>query len=288
MGAELLVLGILPLVPPMPGDVDNAPTASSACFINPYTNDVFGHTDKLVTHAVAAGCGGDLNRLIGGDQEPSKIGFSTSLNWRMVTPIFKTNRAAQPLKESAGNYADWVEFQNGLGRAFLLGTQQGYAQISLSLHDISPKGGEAMQNKAHRIFGLKSRYTWTNELRRRTLGSNLESGALWHLGNTETWTIRAGLGWNDSPLLAEPYAMTRLSWTQPNETPINMATVALLAARPQTSQIVPLAHHTRYSLSLTLHYAKHCYSAFTLSTPYVQRDNFRQIGIMPLGVIFDL
>ncbi len=298
MGAELLILGILPLVPPQPGDVDSAPLAASACIINPYTNDVFGHTDKLVTHTVGVGCGGNLERLLGDDDAQPQTGFSSALMWRMVTPIYKTSRAAKPLDQPVGNFADWIEFQNGVARSFRLGSLDGYAQVSLSLHDISPKGGEEIQNNAHRIFGLKSRYQWKNQISLQTIGGNLESGTNWRIGSSENWALRSGLGWSDSPLLSEFYAISRLSWIQSGESPssaspslkstVRSATASLMAARPQASKIVPLAHHTRYSLSLTVQYMSHFYSALSIATPYVQADNFRQIAITPLGLVFDL
>jgi hypothetical protein len=293
VGAELLILGILPLVPPLPGDVDSAPVAASACTINPYTNDVFGHTDKLVTHAVGVACGGGLETLLGNNNGIDQTGFSTSLNWRMVTPIYKTSREAKTLDQPVGNFADWIEFQNGLARSFRLGTQDGYAQLSFSLHDISPKGGEEIQNNAHRIFGLKSRYAWKDQIRLQTVGGNLESGITLRIGSSENWALRSGLGWNDSPLLSEFYAINRLSWTQSGESPssesgFNSATATLMAARPQSSKILPLAHHTRYSLSFTARYMNHFYSAISISTPYAQADTFRQIALTPLGLVFDL
>lgn len=308
MGPQLLALSLFAHPPVLPGDIEPGGMTRGACTLNPYANDVIGGTDKLNSHSVSAACGsqwgiapevpsaepnGRLPVANNTSEIATDIGWYSGVTWRLLTPIKKVRHGAPQLEQPIGSYADWVEWQNAIAYAW----KPLYTQASVSLHHLGPKGGAAIQNGTHALFGLQSRYSWSKQRHNWSLGGSAEMGLIlqWAVHRTPTLLeeVRLGVGWSDSPLLREPYATLRMHGTlvtgiiwhgallmgRPTEGSLNLVPLASSS---------PLRSRNRFSVSGTLRYLRHLTSSATFSTPYVAGDQVRQLVLMPLGFVIDL
>lgn len=135
----------------------------------------------------------------------SKIkGFSyrTSWRWRLLTPIYKTDRSSPYLAQPVGRYADWMEIRQSLLFPANSGT---YLQIELSFSHIGPKGGRELQNTGHSIWGVRRQYSWKNSTRMSRLDASGEAG--WAGKALDSVPLRFGIGYSHNFLIEEAYAM---------------------------------------------------------------------------------
>lgn len=177
----------------VPGDTPGVSRddGSGGFSFNPYTNDVFGHTDKINTHSLSTSFSGKSQRFT----------YRTSWHWRLITPIYKPTRTSRYLPEPVGRYADWMEVR----QSFLFPTQSAaYLQLEVSFSHIGPKGGKELQNTAHAIRGL-GQYGWENPARLSRLDGGAEVG--WDGTAPGSVPLRIGMGYANNFLIEETYVL---------------------------------------------------------------------------------
>ncbi len=256
--------------------VGDVPSLSSkkGFWVNPYTNDVFGWTDKINTHSASVGYVGVFRSL----------SFQTSAHWRLVTPIYKVNRTAKPLQAPIGKYADWAELKPSVLKKHESFVFQGH----LSLSHIGDKGGKEIQNTSHAIWGVDRRLSWDEQEEAVFVGYGGSGG--WEEDFDAVgvqFNTRISAGYSHSFLSEELYTRGRIRLASLHEDGVVELASSLKLSHVLSSQLGAVKPF-RVNGALKLHLWGWWRPSLSLSTPFLEGDSSAQLHGSPFDVFIEL
>lgn len=127
----------------IPGESPHLYLVPNGWSINPFVNDLWGDTDKLLT-------GGANIRYLSDAWGGS---LHSSLNWRFFVPDNEPKHGAKKLDPAPGHYADWISLQTSWAKPFEFDQELFKVQLTGGLAHIGDHGAGEVHSFMHRLIG---------------------------------------------------------------------------------------------------------------------------------------
>ncbi len=148
----------------IPGESPHLYLVPEGLSLNPFVNDMWGDTDKLLTG------GANLRHLTdawGGS-------LHSSLNWRFFVPDNEPKHGRAKLDPAPGHYADWLSLQSSWARTFEIKEELFKLQLTGGLAHIGEHGAAEVHSLLHSLVGAdKKNLSYEDQ----PTGYNTEYGA---------------------------------------------------------------------------------------------------------------
>lgn len=253
----------------IPGESSHLYLVPEGLSVNPFVNDMWGDTDKLLT-------GGANIRFLTDAWGGS---LHSSLNWRFFVPDHEPKHGVPKLDPAPGHYADWIGLHSSWAKLFEAKGELLKLQLSGGLAHIGHHGAADVHSFMHRIIGadLKN-LSYDNqpegyhaeygaELAWIPSSLNVSSSVLSHqiaIGESHYKVLSdRWLSWNS--LYAAPQ-----SWTYGLE---------LRAIQQISSDTFEDFRASRYELSFGIRFNDYYSPSILYVSPYVKGDSYGQIYI---------
>lgn len=250
------------------GDTPALLQSEPGFYLNLFTNDVFGHTDKLNTHSFGGAYQGKAN----------EVTLRTAWHWRLITPIHKANRYARPFQTPVGRFADWMEIKQAAAWTRNGRIMEGFFGVS----HMGPKGGGEVQNYLHATWGLNHKYSWENPVRQVTWSGGFAVGFADALHTSEeTYIWRATAGYSQNFLVEEVALRGRVEWLPRRSKESFTIAGSFQVSKLLSSQLAEVKPY-RAELAMRLQIFRVWQPAIRITTPFLASDFSLQIHGSPL------
>lgn len=254
----------------IPGETSHLYVSPFGLSINPFINDLWGDTDKLLT-------GGNQIRYA----MPTEGGsLEASVNWRFFVPAIEPKHGKKKLENPPGHYADWIAAGLSWSKAYQWAGQKVKIGLNLGLGHIGNHGAAKVHEFTHDLVSAKKdglEYTNQPEGYKAEIGFELGWVPEWgkDLYGIDMLMISSGV-YAYSVLYERWLAFNFIigDESQPDYT---------LEARlinPYRSDTMPGDFkHFRYEVSFGIFINKYYTPTMVFVSPYMDRDIYPQLYI---------
>jgi hypothetical protein len=250
----------------VPGEVSDLYLASDGWSINPFINDMWGDTDKLLS-------GGNQIRY---SDRLEDISILFGLNWRFFVPATEPKHAKPLLEPAPGHYADWLSLQLSALRSVV--SDSVHLNLTLGVSHIGNHGAKNIHKSLHRLVGADLDGT---DYSNQPVGFYPEIGAQigWSpdylQNNLITDQMEISLGVAHYAILSEAWAalnFVQLERLAPRWS-VGLKTIWQLDSLTMQDDIT--AH--RFEFAIGYRFNKYYTPTAVYVSPYVNKDQYPQI-----------
>lgn len=252
-----------------PGESSHLYLVPSGLSVNPFLNDLWGDTDKLLTG------GAHLRHL----KEFSDSSLHTSLNWRFFVPAHEPKHGATKLDPAPGHYADWLALQTSWAHMFAYDEQAFKVQLTGGIAHIGDHGASEVHSFMHKIIGADLKgldYTQQPEGYHAEYGAEIAWIPSFLNRAGQAWENQLALGTSNYRVLYERWASWNAIYNEASGLKYGLEYRFVKQLKSDT-----FADYRDHRHELTLGVAINPYYTpnILFVSPYVKGDNYAQIYI---------
>jgi hypothetical protein len=250
----------------VPGEVSDLYLADDGWSLNPFINDMWGDTDKLLS-------GGNQIRY---SDRVDDFSLLFGLNWRFFVPAREPKHAKPLLEPAPGHYADWLSLQVSALKPVI--TDSLRVNVTVGIGHIGNHGAKAIHQSLHRLVGADLHGTqYTNQ----PLGFKPELGAelAWSPEYLQYGPLadllEFSLGIAHYAILTESWVGLNLLGVKGAEPRWSLALKAVWQLNSQTMADDITAH--RFEVAFGYRFNAYYTPTAVYVSPYVQGDAYPQL-----------